>query len=385
MCLRDLALPPRFRATRIHATRAARGNFAKQLKKAARVCYHNEKCFREKRFFAPPTAAALPPFAYKKTKGMLKINVKLPGGVYPTMITPYNRDNTIDYGAVKELAAWYIGRGCHGIFAVCQSSELFILSLEEKINLTETVVGVAKARPRADGSRIAVVASGHTSLAPKEQARELTAVYEAGADAAVLISNRLDFARRGDEYWIAEAEELLSLLPSDVPLGIYECPAPYKRLLSPKILEWFKKCGRFRFIKNTCCDEATIENRLDILRGTDIGLYNANAQTLLPSLKKGACGYCGVMANFHPELYVWLYENYLKEKEKAEEIGALLSVFAFTESLPYPLTAKYHLSENEGIKIQVTARTRAASDLTDYAKAVVKQLNLLSKKAYWLL
>lgn len=29
-------------------------------------------------------------------------------GVYPTMITPYTKDNEVDYENVKRIASWYI-------------------------------------------------------------------------------------------------------------------------------------------------------------------------------------------------------------------------------------------------------------------------------------
>ena len=38
-----------------------------------------------------------------------------------------------------------------------------------------------------------------------------------------------------------------------VPLGIYECPAPYHRLLTPEMLAFCAGSGRFLFIKDTSC------------------------------------------------------------------------------------------------------------------------------------
>lgn len=58
-------------------------------------------------------------------------------GTYPTMITPYHDDNTVDYEAVKNITNWYIDNGCTGIFAVCQSSEMIYLSLDEKIKIAK--------------------------------------------------------------------------------------------------------------------------------------------------------------------------------------------------------------------------------------------------------
>ena len=59
-------------------------------------------------------------------------------GIFPTMITPY-KNGEIDYNAVGQLTDWYVENGCHGIFAVCQSSEMWYLSLEEKTALAKAV------------------------------------------------------------------------------------------------------------------------------------------------------------------------------------------------------------------------------------------------------
>ena len=101
---------------------------------------------------------------------------------------------------------------------------------------------------------------------------------------------------------------------------------------------------------------------------------NANAQTLLDSLQHGAAGYSSVMANFHPELYVWLCENFEKEPEKAKSLQCFLSTVAFTEAgLPYPLSAKYHMCL-EGMPTENVSRVRGDERLTDYGKDCVEQM-----------
>ena len=60
---------------------------------------------------------------------------EIPGGIYPTMLTPFTEDNKIDYNGVLRLLEFYKNNGCDGIFAVCQSSEMFFLSSEEKLEL----------------------------------------------------------------------------------------------------------------------------------------------------------------------------------------------------------------------------------------------------------
>ena len=298
---------------------------------------------------------------------------------FPTMVTPYNAAGEVDFAAAEKMVKWYHDHGCDGIFTSCQSSEIFFLSEDERVRLAQCVKDTADALAAADPARerMTIVASGHVSDTPEEQIRELNRIAATGVDAVILITNRMDIANTSDEAWIRDTQNLLDHLPADIPLGLYECPYPYKRLLTPAMIRWCVSTGRFRFIKDTCCDAAEIERRLEILRGTDLLLYNANAQTLLPSLQSGAAGYCGVMANFHPQLYVWLCHHFAEDAAKAELAGSLCSMTAFTESLAYPITAKYHLSAIEGIPMTLHSRSRRAEDFTPYHAMCVRQMDAL--------
>ncbi len=302
--------------------------------------------------------------------------------IFSTMITPYQEDGSVDYAAVEQYVQWYFDQGCTGVFAVCQSSEIAYLTLEERVKINQTVWNKAKNLEREHGRPFTVVSSGHVADNLEEQIEELQAVVASGTDALIFITNRLDIHNEGDDVWIANAEKLLAVLPEDIPLGLYECPLPYKRLVTPKILRWCLQTGRFRYMKDTCCDAAEIARRNEILAGSDFKLLNANCQTLLRSLQGGGGGYCGIMANFHPQLYVWLCENFQREPQKAALVQALLGTVGFTESgTPYPLTAKYHLCL-EGIPSALRSRNRQPEELTDYMKDAVRQMDQLCRYAY---
>ena len=102
-------------------------------------------------------------------------------------------------------------------------------------------------------------------------------------------------------------------------------------------------------------------------------LFNANAQTLLHTLKEGGSGYSGIMANFHPDLLVWLCNNYDAQPEKAEQISNMLSMSAFTENPAYPCTAKYYLGF-EGLELNNYSRSSDQKQLTEYQKLIMQQL-----------
>lgn len=300
----------------------------------------------------------------------MKINN--PNGVWPTMITLYKESGEIDFDAMGRMVEWFIQNKVDGLFAVCQSSEMFFLSLEERVKLAAFVVEKA-------AGRVPVIASGHISDSLEDQARELTAMSETGVEAVILISNRLAGADESDDVWKANAQKLMEQLPDHIAFGIYECPFPYKRLLTPSVLKWCADTGRFFFLKDTSCDVEMIKEKLEAIKGTSLKLYNANTATLLETLKLGVDGYSGVMANFHPDLYAWLLHNWEKQPEEAQRLSDLLSVASFIERQLYPINAKYYQMK-EGISSNYRSRARNQDEFTATNKAEVDQLYRLSKE-----
>ena len=69
-----------------------------------------------------------------------------PDGVWPVMLTPFTDDDKVDFPALKRLVDWYVENGVTGLFAVCQSSEMFFLSLEERAAISKAVVEAAAGR-----------------------------------------------------------------------------------------------------------------------------------------------------------------------------------------------------------------------------------------------
>ena len=294
---------------------------------------------------------------------------QIPGGVFPTMITPYTEDNKIDYNAVLQLLSWYYGKGVRAIFAICQSSEIFYLTFEERLALLKFIM---QNKP-AD---MTVVASGHVSDDFETMCKEANAFIETGIDGYVFIANRFAKAEESDEILTERMLAAANFLP-EIPLGVYECPYPYKRVLSPAVMKTLSENGKFQFLKDTCCDLTLIKKKLDAVKGGNLQIFNANSATLLPSLKMGCAGFSGVMANFHPELYVKLYEIYKTEPEKAALIQAMIGTLSMAECQCYPVNAKYYLSL-EGLNINIDSRSRSKADFGPSRKAEIEEMRDLT-------
>ena len=298
--------------------------------------------------------------------------------IFTTMITPYTANGKIDYDTAIKYVNWYFKNGLTGIFAICQSSEIFWLSLEERLTLNQKVYAHAKALEKSSGKQFTVVSSGHISESLEDQIKELNAVWKSGTDALILITNRLDPHNEGDDVFISNAEKIIAALPSDVKLGLYECPYPYKRLVTPKILDFCLSTGKFYYMKDTSCDAEIMAERCRQLKGSQFKLLNANCQTLLESMRNGGDGYCGIMCNYHPRLYAWLADNYESNAQDAALVQSVIGSLGFTEvGLPYPLTAKYHMNLC-GIPTENIARNRESRELTDYAQSCMEQMKLLT-------
>lgn len=280
---------------------------------------------------------------------------QIPGGIYPVMITPFTADNQIDYDAVDRIVEFYAQGGCHGIFAVCQSSEMFWLTENEREKLAARVV-------KASAGRMCVVASGHISERMEDQIRELRRIAATGVNAVVMISNRLASPDESDDALIARMKTILDAIPG-VTFGMYECPYPYKRMLTPKVLEAMAETGRFTFIKDTCCDAELIAERIRLLDGR-IQLFNANCATALETFESGADGFSGIMANYHPDLLVWLYENFRAQPEKARKLSSMLSVMSLVEGCGHPAATKYHMNL-VGVPMEIRCRSINADERFD--------------------
>jgi 4-hydroxy-tetrahydrodipicolinate synthase len=257
-------------------------------------------------------------------------------GIVPVMITPYLESGEIDYAGLERLIEWYLALGADALFAVCQSSEMQFLSLAERAELGRFVVGQV-------AGRVPVAVSGHVSDDPHGQIEELAAAVGTGADAVVLVTNHLDPKNRGSEAFRGNLRWLLERLPKETPLGLYECPAPYRRLLRDDELRSCLDSGRFVILKDVSCDLATVKRRVAMAAGTPLAVINANAAIAYDAMQAGSRGFNGVFTNFHPDLYKWLYVSGGRYPELAGEVANFLALAALSEAFGYPALAKiYH-------------------------------------------
>ena len=218
---------------------------------------------------------------------------------------------------------------------------------------------------------IGVVVSGHVAENVDDQVREAQAMVDMGAGAYVFISNQFARQDEGDDVAKKRIEYLVSHIEADT-FGVYECPAPYKRLLTPEMLKWLADSGKFAFLKDTCCELSQIKAKCEAVKGTGLKIFNANGATLLESLRMGCAGYSGVMANFHTRFYAWLCKNFDKEPERAEKMMAFLGACSTIECQVYPVNAKYHMNL-VGVPMSLVTRSKDPALFTSSRRLEIDQ------------
>ena len=150
------------------------------------------------------------------------------------------------------------------------------------------------------------------------------------------------------------------------------------RLLTDDFLADCAHTGKLVFLKDVSCSNEIEARRVKLTAGTKLSLFNANTSTLLDSLIAGYDGYNGVMANFHIDIYKWMYEHFKTEPEKARKISDFLTVAAVSEARAYPVNAKFHYSLT-GLPMSLVTRSKDVSVLNENARHEIESLIRMEK------
>ncbi|REA60377.1 dihydrodipicolinate synthase family protein [Dyadobacter luteus] len=300
----------------------------------------------------------------------------LPQGFIPVMLTPFFENGDVDYDGLKTLTDFYIEAGAAGLFANCLSSEMFELSEDERIAVTQTVVDQV-------AGRVPVVATGTFGGPIAEQADFVKRIYQTGIQAVIVISGLVAAEDESDQVFLERAQELIALTEA-IPLGFYECPVPYKRLINSDILAQLLKSGRIVYHKDTCLDDVEVARRLEVAKGYEFGLYDAYMVNAVSSLRAGAAGLSCIQGNIYPELVVWICKHF-NDPEKQGEVQKVQQFFVDTMDIvhaAYPIIAKYSL-QKRGFPISLFTRRDVGiltSDLTVRMDTLLGQVEQLQEE-----
>ena len=271
----------------------------------------------------------------------------------PVMITPFNLKAKVDLDAVSVLVDFYLAAGVKGFFANCLSSEMYSISEDERLELTRHVV-------RSVAGRVPIVATGSFGLTIEDKAEFAGKIYETGIDAVILITGHYANVEDNDDILLRNFEKMFRLT-HDIPMGLYECPAPYKRIISPEVFRALVNTGRLVYHKDTSIELEKVRAKLDVLKGNDtLEFYDAHTPNAMYSLQMGARGMSSISGNFYPEILVWMCNN-ANDPDRQEDVRWLQGELSRVDPLihiAYPMSAKYFL-QKRGLPVRTISRAHA--------------------------
>ncbi|HEU5166473.1 MAG TPA: dihydrodipicolinate synthase family protein, partial [Chitinophagaceae bacterium] len=287
----------------------------------------------------------------------------------PVMITPFNLKAKVDLDVVGVLIDFYLAAGVKGFFANCLSSEMFSITEDERLELTKHIVEYVN-------GRVPIVATGSFGLTIEDKAEFTKRIYNTGVDAVIMITGHFAKVDEDDDVLLHNVDNMFRLT-GNIPLGMYECPAPYKRIIGADVFKKILSADRMVYHKDTSITHENVKAKLDILKEADSKLefYDAHTPNAMFSLQQGAKGMSSISGNFYPEIMVWMTEN-ANDPTKQKEVSWLQSELTRVDPLihiAYPMSAKYFL-QKRGLPVRTISRA-TAFQLTPEQKKVLDDIH----------
>lgn len=238
----------------------------------------------------------------------MKKDLSIYKGIFTALNAIYDENDNINTDAIKKLVKKYVEIGVNGVYACGSTGEGFLLSTEERKQVTKAVVEAA------DG-KIAVIV--HVGAASTKEACELAKyAEEVGADAVSAVPSvyyRLSEASI-EKHWDTIMEA------TDLPFFIYNIPQLTGYDLSYSLFEKMANKEKVVGIKNSSESTCQIE-RFRRIAGPDFIIFNGPDEQFLAGRLMGATAGIGGTYGSMPELYLAL-EKLINEK-KIDEAKAL--------------------------------------------------------------
>jgi 4-hydroxy-tetrahydrodipicolinate synthase len=282
-------------------------------------------------------------------------------GSLVALVTPF-RDGRVDLRTLEDLVDYQIESGTHGIVPCGTTGESATLSHEEHELVIRAVVERVK-------GRVPVVA-GTGSNNTAEAVRLTRFAQEAGADGALLISPY--YNKPTQRGLVAHFERIAR--ETSLPLVLYNVPG---RTASNMLPSTVIECSRLPNVVAIKEASGSIDQTVEILRGSKLTVLSGDDSLTLPLMAVGAKGVISVAANVAPREMAQLADHCRAgEWEEARKLHfRLFPLFKalFVETNPIPVKAALALEGRIGEEIRLPL-TPLASEHRDFLERVLGAL-----------
>jgi len=257
------------------------------------------------------------------------------GQLLTAMITPFDRDGSLDLGGLRSLANHLVDHGSEGLVVAGTTGESPTLTHDEKLSMFEAIVDEV-------GGRAKVIAG--TGTYNTAESIELTKeVGTLGVDACLTVTPY--YSRPPQNGLIAHFTAIADA--SSVPLMLYDIPGRTGRRVERDTLVRLAEHPNIVAVKDAIGDAsetAKVRVALDSAGHHDFEIYSGDDPLLLPHLAAGATGIVSVCSHLVGPQMKQIFEAWRDGKvDEARriflELQPLLSTIMTLTASPIPVKA----------------------------------------------
>ena len=205
-------------------------------------------------------------------------------GTYTALITPFYRDESVDFDALEQLVERQIEAGVEGIVPVGTTGESPTLRPDEHLKVIERVVHVSAGRCKV------IAGTGANSTV---EAVELTLAAKAfGVDGTLQVTPY--YNKPNDEGLIRHFSAVADL---GVPVVLYNVPGRTSREIPISVVAELAQHPHVVSVKEAA---GSVERVREILNVCSLEVLSGDDVLAVPMIEAGACGVISVASNVIP-------------------------------------------------------------------------------------
>lgn len=251
------------------------------------------------------------------------------------LVTPFTRENTVNYNKLEELVEFHIKNGTDAIVVCGTTGEASTLSDREHIATIKCVIDTVN-------KRIPVIAG--TGGNDTEHSILLSKIAENfGVDGLLIIN---PYYNKGNKTGI-KAHFTKIAQSVDTPIIIYNVPSRTGVNLSPNLIAELSYSEQNIVGVKEASGDMTQVAEIARLVNDDFAIYSGNDDSILPLLSLGGVGVISVLANICPKeshdlVYSFLSGDIETSRKLQLDLKPLIDAL-FTEVNPVPVKTAMNL------------------------------------------
>lgn len=295
-------------------------------------------------------------------------------GTGTAIITPFNKDESIDYHSFEKIIEYQISNDVDAIVVLGTTGESPVIDDNERDEVVDFVVRQVDKRVKV------IVGTGTNST--KHVVYNNNSAEKYGADALLVVN---PYYNKGTQKSLVKHYKFLDE-NTNLPIIVYNVPSRTAMNILPEtIMEIATSCKNVTSVKEASGDISQIA-KLMAIKSEDLNVLSGNDDQTLPIIALGGSGVISTWANAFPKEMVLIVNAMLngkyKEAQKYQNLYLQNMQQIFNETSPIPI--KYLVSKlglcNNILRLPLAEANEETMQILDNELSKYRKNNILFSK-----